>query len=296
MVKVKITDAEFRQRLRWTLNQKIDHALGTIEQYYNWYDGKVYVAFSGGKDSTVLLWLARKLFPRMKAVFIDTGLEYPEVRDFVKTIHNVTWLKPKLTFGKVLDKYGYPVVSKDQSDKIRKYRCSKSEIYKEQLLGDGTAAISRKWQHLIDAPFKISEQCCDVMKKKPAKLFEKKTMLRPIIGTMATESRQRKLLYLLHGCNSFHTLRAYSRPLSIWTEDNIWEIIRRENIKYSEIYNMGYERTGCMFCMFGIEYDGTPNRFQKMEVSHPKLHNYCINKLGLGEILTHLNVPYTNDI
>ena len=71
------------------------------------------MAFSGGKDSTVLLDIARKIYPDIEAVYTDTGLEYPELREFVKTIDNVTWLRPKENFKKVVQKYGYPVISKE---------------------------------------------------------------------------------------------------------------------------------------------------------------------------------------
>lgn len=84
-----------------------------VEEYGE--DG-VYVSFSGGKDSTVLLAIARHLYPNLKAVFVDTGLEYPEIRQFVKRFDNVDWLKPKLTFKQVIDKYGYPFISKEVSE------------------------------------------------------------------------------------------------------------------------------------------------------------------------------------
>src|SRR5690554_2266552 len=70
----------------------------------------VYVSFSGGKDSTVLLHIVRELYPDIEAVFVDTGLEYPEIRQFVKGFENVTWLRPKMRFDEVIKKYGYPVI------------------------------------------------------------------------------------------------------------------------------------------------------------------------------------------
>lgn len=78
----------------------------------------VYVSFSGGKDSTVLLDLVRNLYPEVPAVFVDTGLEYPEIREFVKTFDNVTWVKPKMNFKEVVMKYGYPFISKEVSEAV----------------------------------------------------------------------------------------------------------------------------------------------------------------------------------
>ena len=75
-----------------------------------------FISFSGGKDSTVLLHIARKMFPDLEAVYVDTGLEYPEIKQFVKTFQNVTILRPKLRFDEVINKYGYPIISKEVSE------------------------------------------------------------------------------------------------------------------------------------------------------------------------------------
>ena len=103
----------------WPLERKIRVTQAKIIEWYHHYGGKVAVSFSGGKDSTVLLDLARRAFPDIPAVFVDTGLEYPEIREFVKTVPNVTWLRPEMPFSKVISEYGYPVVSKDVARRIR---------------------------------------------------------------------------------------------------------------------------------------------------------------------------------
>ena len=77
---------ELKERQQWTLDQKIDHSLGAIDQFYQRLDGKVYVSFSGGKDSTVLYWIAQKIYPDIKAVFCNTGNEYPDIVKFVNNI------------------------------------------------------------------------------------------------------------------------------------------------------------------------------------------------------------------
>lgn len=156
---------------------------------------------------------------------------------------------------------------------------------------------------MLDAPFKISEQCCDVMKKRPIKQYEKETGRKPYIGTMACESNMRKQQYLKDGCNSFDTKRQSSKPISFWTEQDILEYIKTRNLQYAEVYGdivetdcglctTGVNRTGCMFCMFGVHLEDEPNRFQKMKITHPKQYDYCINKLGLGEVLNYMEINY----
>ena len=102
-----------------SLKAKIRMTKWRIREWVDMYgeDG-VYVSFSGGKDSTVLLDIARQLYPNIKAVFVDTGLEYPEIRLFVKTVSNVDWIRPKLTFRQVIEKYGYPFISKEVSERV----------------------------------------------------------------------------------------------------------------------------------------------------------------------------------
>ena len=298
----KITNEELLYRQSLPLQYKIDMSCEKIEQWHNHWDGKIYVAFSGGKDSTVLLDIVRNkaFIPDAKdvpACFCDTGLEYPEIRDFVKTIDNVVWENPKLTFPEVIEKYGYPVISKEQSRYLFEYQTSRSEKLKNTRLNGnrwGMGKISNKWRFLMDAPFKIGHKCCDKLKKYPAHQYEKRTGLHPMIGTMVEESFMRRSTYLTYGCNAYETNRPTSTPLAFWTEKDVWEYIRKYNLPYSKIYDMGYTRTGCMFCMFGVQSEGNPNRFQKMELTHPKQYKYCMDKLGIKEVLEYIGVEHEN--
>ena len=243
----KVLPHELKQKQSLPLEVKIRMTKLRIQEWHEHWDGQVYVSFSGGKDSTVLLHIVRGMYPDVKAVFFDTGLEYPEIREFVKTIDNVDWVKPKMSFLEVIEKYGYPVVSKDVSVKLQHAMTTKSKkAFYNRLHGDskGNGKIPNKWQFLINAPFKIGSKCCDVMKKRPAKKYEKETSLHPIIGTMAQDSRMRQQKYLQNGCNGFNLNRPVCLPLSFWFEQDIWEYIKQLNVPYSKIYDMGYQRTG----------------------------------------------------
>lgn len=109
---------QLQQRQSLPLEAKIILSKQKIKEWYRAWGSDVYVSFSGGKDSTVLLDLVRSVYPEVFAVFVDTGLEYPEVREFVKGIKNVVWLRPKMKFWEVIEKYGYPVISKMQAQYI----------------------------------------------------------------------------------------------------------------------------------------------------------------------------------
>lgn len=110
---------ELAQMQSLPLEAKITMTKNRIRQWYEYYNGDVYVSFSGGKDSTVLLHIARSIDPDIPAVFCDTGLEYPEIREFVKTVNNVTWIKPKMNFRKVIETYGYPLISKAVANTLK---------------------------------------------------------------------------------------------------------------------------------------------------------------------------------
>ena len=73
----------------WPLARKIQETRTKIREWYEHYGGRVFVSFSGGKDSTILLDLVRGLYPDVPAAYADTGLEYPEIQEFVRSVPNV---------------------------------------------------------------------------------------------------------------------------------------------------------------------------------------------------------------
>lgn len=301
----KRTKEQLTRLQKLPLQQKINLTKRRIEQFYTELNRKVYVSFSGGKDSTVLLHLVRSMYPEVKAVFCDTGLEYPEIIQFVKKTNNVDWLKPKMSFVKVLDKYGFPVISKSVSMAIDRYNNTKSEVQKELRVNGGinptsgrkqNRTIPIKWAWAVNAPFKVSDRCCEIMKKDPAKRYGKKTGLYPIIGMMASESKNRADYWVEHGCNAFDVKDMKSNPLMFWKDGDIWEYIKLNNIEYSKIYDMGEIRTGCMFCLYGCQYDdeGGRKRFDRMKINHPKQYKACEN-LGVIDVLNYLDKKLGRD-
>jgi len=114
--------------------------------------------------------------------------------------------------------------------------------------------------------------------------------MRPFVGTMAEDSILRSQQITRHGCNAFTVKRPVSRPMAMWNSGLVWEYIHAHDLPYSTIYDMGYDRTGCMFCCFGVHLE-SPNRFQRMYYTHPKQWRYCMDKLGLRDVCAFINVP-----
>lgn len=298
---------QLKQLQELPLEVKIQKSLLRIKEWYECFDGQVYISFSGGKDSTVLLSLVRSLYPNVPAVFCDTGLEYPEIKEFVRSVENVIWLKPEMSFREVINNYGYPVISKEVAECIegarkgQAYRLKKLSGTMKNNEGGKSRFDLQKYRYLLDAPYKISQRCCEKMKKKPFKKYEKETGNKPFVGTMEEESQLRTQSWLKTGCNAFDAKRPMSTPISFWKEDDVWLYLKSNKIPYSKIYDMGYKRTGCMFCAFGCHLEEGQNRFQRMQTTHPKIHEYCMKPfeeggLGMKKVLDYIDIPTDKNI
>ena len=276
------------------LVMKIAYTSAKIRAFSQYMDGKVYVSFSGGKDSTVLLDLARQVAPEMPAVFFDTGLEFPEIRAHVKSYSNVEIVKPKASFREVVTAYGYPVVSKNVSQKVQQARNGSEAALKLFSETKGRYAMNR-YRYLLDAPFPISNRCCDIMKKAPAHDYWKRTGRAPIIGTRCEESQLRADSWLHHGEMVLNCTPPRCNPMAIWTASDVDAYIEQRGLKLADVYYMGYKRTGCMYCLYGAQGDGTPNRVQLLKKTHPAQWERMMKPLdeggfGMGEVCDFLGI------
>ena len=342
-----------RQLQSLPLRAKVTMAEQRIMEWYEHFDGKVVISFSGGKDSTVLTHLVHSIYPDVPLVFANTGLEYPEIQAFAKKM-GAEFVRPKMQFSEVISTYGYPLISKEVAQAIyaarhiysvsrkanpsvntfdgswkleRSERTTKRmEFLGKRTIGAGTTyeraqdefngALNAeninykksaffnktKWLPLLqNTQFQISHYCCDVMKKGPIKKYKKQTGLKNYVGSMADESKLRENTWIKYGCNTFEGIKQSSKPMSLWTEQDVLHYILKNNLEICSVYGdimavdendclytpipgidctlkcTGCQRTGCIFCLFGchLEKKGI-TKFQALAQSHPKQYEYCM--------------------
>lgn len=306
----KHTAYDLAQMQSLPLDAKIRMTKNRIRAWYEYWDGQVYVSISGGKDSQVLAHIVKSMYKDVPLVFVNTGLEYDSVRlKGIELADEV--IRPEMDFVSVITRYGYPIISKEVSIKVYECRSAESNGYydnyaRRQFEGtyiskNGKKNFNKveKWKFLLDAPFRIAANCCNQMKKKPAKHFEKETGMKPIIGTMADESLLRRRKWMIYGCNAFEQNRPISQPLSFWKEQDVLQYIKQNDLQIAEIYGdvcyvdddgmyydeplfnnsmqlitTGANRTGCVFCMFGITQD--KERFLRLKEAEPQKYDYVM--------------------
>lgn len=248
---------------------------------------KCYISFSGGKDSMVLMHLVKSIDSSVPVVFCDTGVEWPSVKRMGKQWADVI-LKPKLPFKTIVDKYGYPAISKDNAKKIHEYRNTKSKNMIERTLygnAKGNGKLPDKWRFLLDGPFNISHKCCHILKKNPATKYEKESGRIPFIGTLAEDGKLRQMAYLKGGCNRFNAKRPVSTPLGFWLRQDIDKYLLKNKLPIADIYKY-VDHTGCVFCLFACTRKDW-NKLKLIKDKFPKIFLAC-QKLGMIDIYNYI--------
>lgn len=210
------------------------------------YPGKTVVAWSGGKDSTLVLYLVRQLEPNVDVVFNNTGIEYPETVRFINELMvawnlNLIETKPKKTFWKCAEEFGFPDGTKRGSNKGRKDK---------------------------------TPHCCYYLKERPM-LEEIRVHGWEVIfdGITAVESWIRMFNARDRGTCYFNKKWNIQKvhPILYWTEEEVFAFFESEGIPNNPLYSQGLRRVGCMACTAYKDWEAT------MAVVNPKL--YSIIKL-----------------
>lgn len=267
------------------------------------------ISFSGGKDSCVLKHLVYQIQEELKhekkySLLVAAELFHPETALFIKTHLKPgdEVMGPIKTFETTVKEDGYPLISKQLAQKISHVRNTKNHrTYIRSIVGLDNKVFGKlplTYVHFLDKEFikyEISHKCCDAIKGRV------KHDKRPVfIGTTIDESRLRRDSWIKYGCNYFSKGgKSMCRPLSLWSEKNVWDYIRQENIPYSSIYDKGYTRSGCVACMFGMSLENElkrrgalkDNRFELLYKTNKKaLLHYLLGEPQIWKPLTDMFV------
>ena len=218
-------------------------SLDRIRKWIEYWDGNVFFSFSGGKDSWALANMVWSIDRDIRACHVRTGLEYPEINQFVNEVaqsHPVVILHPKMSYADVIKKYGYPIGSKKVSRELRILGQEKDNpkwkntyhLYDTGYKKDGTfskgSKLSQCWRKCLSCGFKFSEQCCDIIKKNPLDEWQKNNgNPKRMTGIMADEGGLRAKRT---ECSIFESRDPNSAPMLFWKTEDVWNYLRNNNL------------------------------------------------------------------
>lgn len=115
------------------LQKKIEQSIRLLQSVQKRYDGEIELAYSGGKDSDVILQLAKEAGIRYRAIYKNTTIDPPGTIAHVKEM-GVEILRPKENFFQLIAKKGFP-------SRFSRFCC---EVLKEYKVLDKTVIGVRK--------------------------------------------------------------------------------------------------------------------------------------------------------
>ncbi len=292
------------------LDLLVEQAIERIKRAYEQTDGKIFLSFSGGKDSTVLAELIKMagLPVEIPFVFADTRIELDATLDFVKEYDypELVWVKPHIPFGKIVKDYGVPIVSKEKSDHLRTYhknidnplalgRCQRL-VGQHEYTG---AKLADKYFHLLhpDLEYKITNKCCTYLKKKPFDDYAiSNDMKGTFVGIRTCEGGVRAKQY--KSCTVFRKkgkrTELLSMPIIDWTDEVIEEFIKKYNVKLSRAYTeYGFDRTGCVGCPYG-KYE-LKDTLKIIKEKEPLKYKACMSWFGTVYMDMGLELTFDED-
>lgn len=278
---------------RLPLDEKIKSSTAILDEVFSRHKNPV-VYWSGGKDSTVVLHQVLQYDKNIPVIFNDSLIEFPETYEFIEKLAN-DWkinlhiTKPDTNLWEIGKKYGWPILGKNISSNVERAR--RTGNFRKQL--------SKLEVDLAKNGLNISTKCSVLLREEPAKKLEKELEVDvKIIGLRADESRARVRLWVDHG--SHYYVKQYfnkkegmwkASPITIWTDDDIWEYHKKFNIPYARLYDMGYPRNGCWPCAMAIRN----GQLERLYNNHYELYKKLILDTPMGNELMRVQSFYKNE-
>lgn len=296
--------------IRLSYEEKVNHAYKVIRKALN-IDSqnqpldsegntsgiKWVVSYSGGKDSTVLSHLISfGMGLKIAHVMSNTRMEYPEtIKQVGKWFSmlrenniecHIVWpsKKPKDLWKEI----GVPLWSKRIAYKYRKFLNSKWDDIPSGVPNN----LHESFRILKAKRIKVTDECCNELKKKPIKEWRRKTgILGSFTGIRCSESYLRRMTWIRFGSLYESGKEWIANPLSFWTSEDVNQYLTEHNIHPIKIPTVR-GGSGCVTCMFGCHLSKGKNALQELKELNPKMHSAAINDWGYKEVLDELGIPY----
>lgn len=296
--KLSIAWEKLHRLWRLDLNSKIEFSNKLLSESIK--SNNAVICWSGGKDSTVVLHLARFLDKNIPVIFTDTGIEHRLTYQYINKLANEWNLNliintPEYNFWKIGEKYGWPIFGKNIS----------SNVERAIRTGNIRPQLSYFEKILAENNVKISCMCSEILRVKPSKILERSLCATAkIVGIRADESRSRVRIWADYG-DAYFVKRYYGRgkgimkvnPIAIWTEKDIWDYHIKNSIPICGIYKKGYPRNGCWPCAMGIK-NGQLKRLKENDIElYEQLYDSKMGKelIKIKQLLTKLNYNHGFD-
>ena len=319
---------ELSQKQSLPYEAKIIHAILRAREFYDHTDGMVYCSVGGLDSLTLLYFLRRNVSKKIVGVSVSS-LEDKSVQAIHRQLDNFIVLTPSISKVEVIEKYGYPILSKDSAKKIEtlqnptpRNESSRRAAMTGQRNGyfSKKDMLSKKWQRLFAglendfyktdyqvAPFRVSDKCCYHLKEKPLQQYAKAAKLFPYTGLMASEGGRREKAIKINGCNYYGETTKRSCPFGIFTRQDLLHLAVDLNVPVPAIYgeikqdeNGNYhttkaQRTGCNMCGFGIHLEKRPHRFDLLREENPREWHFWMHDMGWGAVLDYIGVAWEDE-
>ena len=254
-------------------NDRIQKIRQIAEEYD--LEHKGYIAFSGGKDSTVLSFLVDLALPgnKIPRVYSNTGIDYLEIQRFVRQLasedERIMFLQPRQNIKQMLNEVGYPFKSKFHShicDIYSRQGKTGCVLKYAEPKANTPHSCPKVLQDMFNSPlpFKISEKCCYKLKKEPFKRYEEETGRHiGLTGMRKSEKGLREnLRCLVFEGDKLHRFH----PLAPVEDDFIEWVIKEYKIRLCVLYYApyGFKRTGCAGCPYARELQEELDLMEKL--------------------------------